>query len=140
MNEFSPLLIAVYGVLLVFSATATYLYGRHVLWPAVRSKSFRLREHGLVVALVCAFGADSVEALYWGVSRTSDELYTQMSYAAPAVGGLKVLILLGSLFAIGQYVSLIRKREVMSDLIGLAFGLWLLFAVLLSAILGRGVS
>ena len=128
----SSALVAVYVPLVVFAVAAVYVYARHVLWPAWRTRSLSMREHGIVLGFVLAFVADAAENVYYGVGRLSPDVYSALAWSLPPVVGLKVLILAGSMCAISGYWHATRGRGVMWQLAWLALAIWAAATLLLT--------
>lgn len=130
----NPAFTAIYIPVVLFSAAAAYLYLRHVLWPAWRSGTLSVREHGITLGMVAAFSADSAENVYYGMGRISESFYNSLSWSVPHVAAMKLLILAASIYAISAYSQAVHDRGITWQLVGGALLLWGVSALIFSAL------
>lgn len=116
--------LALYPPIIFFALWAVWLYGGHVIWPAVREGMLNVRDHALPIALVLTASADLVENTFYGYARIDKEGYNHLTTVLPFIGPMKIVILIGTMFAIAGYQKAVYGATRMAQLITLAWCMW----------------
>lgn len=124
MSHGSIALIAIYVPLVVVAAWAVWLYGRSILWPAIRQGKFAIAEHGIVLAMVATLSADVIEQGYWMTARILPNHWDKLSWAVPAVFSMKLIAMTGAMCAISAWHQAVDGKGIMRRLAGIVLLLY----------------
>ena len=117
-------LAGIYVPLIIASIVAMCLYGGSVLAPAIREQKLNVAEHGIVIGMFMIFLADMVENSYYWIGRLYPEQYSVMGWSVGAVISIKLIILLGALYAIAGWMRSVYKQSCITCLLLIATSLW----------------
>lgn len=117
-------LAGIYVPLIIASIFAMCMYGGSVLMPAIREKKLSVEDHGIVIGMFLLFMADMIENSYYWVGRLYPEQYSAMGWSIMSVLTIKLIILLGALYAIAGWMKSVYKQSCITCLIAISGGLW----------------
>lgn len=116
--------MGMYVPIVVMSGVACYLYTTRVLIPALRGHYFRLEHHAVALAAIMALLAHFAESLYYGVARVDVRLFDLMTSVWPAVGLMKLMVLISAVLATSVYNKAVYGQANFKRLIMLVAYLW----------------
>jgi len=126
-------LAGIYVPLIIASIIAMCLYGGSVLAPAIRNRRLNIEEHGIVIGMVLLFTADMIENSYYWIGRIYPEQYSVIGWSITNVLTIKIVILLGALYAIAGWMKSIYKQSCITCLMVIAGSLWGMATMFFSA-------
>ena len=116
--------LALYPPIIFFSAWSIWLYAVHVLLPAYRAGKLSTKDHALVLALVFTGFAHLAENIFYGYARLDPEGYSSLTRILGIIGPMKVLILLGMVFAVAGYKKAVNGELGLRMISAIAVFIW----------------
>lgn len=124
MTRSDPILVGLYLPLVTMSGTAAVMIARSI-WRRWRKGTFDRMQHQILIAVALLFCADTVESLYWGISRVlSQETFVLLSFMAPAVIAQKLFILAAAILSIDAWCRVRGRQCCVWCLVMLVIGMW----------------
>jgi hypothetical protein len=129
-NFIDQAVLAIYFPIIVFSATACFLYLANVLIPAIRSKTFRFERHAVALTAVSALLAHLTESSYYSFVRIINSAHEFMNFL-PFIAPMKLIILFSSILAVAVYNKAVFGAQNLLKLNLIALAVWLVSFVAL---------
>ena len=129
-------LAGIYVPLIIASIVAMCMYGGSVLVPAIRNGKLSIEDHGIVIGIFLLFSAGMIENSYYWIGRLYPEQYSEMGWSIGSVLAIKIVILVGALYAIAGWMRSVYKHSCITCLMAIAGSLWGMATVFFSAVWG----
>lgn len=124
MTRSDPILVGLYLPLVAMSGTAAVMIVSSI-WRRWKKGTFDRMQHQILIAVALLFCADTVESLYWGISRfMSHEVFVSLSFMAPAVIAQKLFILAAAVLSIDAWCRIRGRECCVWCLVMLVVGMW----------------
>ena len=128
--------MALYVPTIILSLTASFLYFRGIILPALRRRELTIAHHGLALAIVLGLAMDSIENLYYGIGRFNSELFPLIQHAYPAMITVKVSVMSTAVIALATYIHIKDKPFGLRHVIAAGLILWLASFVVILKVYG----